>query len=250
MEPSRANQPRPTARQLLDRLGVAVLDVVYPKRCAQCRERGHWVCEECLANVSLFSPPLCAGCGVPANLLQCRCDEMAPGLSGVRSVGPYDGWLRESVLNFKYYDEWARVEQLAECLARVVADLAPAGGLVPVPLHPSRLRSRGYNQSALLANAVSERLGIPIVEAVQRIRATDQQARLSGAQRVVNVEGAFAVTPGFDPAGMDLILVDDVITTGSTINACARVLVAGGAASVRAVTLARQLDHGPAPLTP
>jgi ComF family protein len=115
--------------------------------------------------------------------------------------------------------------------------------MVPVPLHPTRLRTRGYNQSALLAKVVSDSLGVPMVEAASRVRATDQQARLSGAQRVANVDGAFAVSPGFDPAGMHLILVDDVITTGATINSCARALVAGGAASVRAVTLARQLDH-------
>lgn len=158
-------------------------------------------------------------------------------------MGPFEGWLRDAILSFKYYDEWARVEQLGDCLPRVVADMEPSGVLVPVPLHPSRLRVRGYNQSALLAKAVSDSLGVPVVEAASRIRATDQQARLSGAERVANVDGAFAVSPGFDPAGLHLILVDDVITTGSTINACARVLVAGGAASVRAVTLARQMDH-------
>jgi ComF family protein len=168
---------------------------------------------------------------------------MEAGLSGIRSVGPFDGWLRDAILNFKYYDEWARVEQLGECLARIVVEMEPAGAMVPVPLHPTRLRARGYNQSALLAKVLSDSLGVPMVEAASRIRATDQQARLSGAQRVANVDGAFAVRPGFDPAGMHLILVDDVITTGATINACARALVAGGAASVRAVTLARQLDH-------
>jgi ComF family protein len=168
---------------------------------------------------------------------------MEPGLAEIRSVGPFDGWLRDAILSFKYHDEWGRVEQLGQCLARVVAEMEPVGTLVPVPLHPSRLRARGYNQSALLAETVSAILGVPVVGAASRIRATDQQARLSGAQRVANVDGAFAVSPGFDPRGLHLILVDDVITTGSTINACARVLVAGGATSVRAVTLARQMDH-------
>lgn len=246
MDSTWAERSRFVALQTAERLGIAILDVVYPKRCAECRERGRWVCDHCLAELALFAPPLCVGCGVPVDLAQCRCAEMEPGLAAVRSLGPFDGWLRDSILNFKYYDEWARVEQLGGALARVVAEMGPVDGLVPIPLHASRLRSRGYNQSALLATVVGTSLGVPVAEAVTRIRATDQQARLSGAERVVNVEGAFAIPPDYDPAGMRLVLVDDVITTGSTINACARVLVAGGA-SVRAVTLARQMDHATNP---
>jgi ComF family protein len=155
-------------------------------------------------------------------------------------LGPFDGWLRDSILSFKYHDEWARTEHLGLELARVVGPMQPVDALTPVPLHRSRLRARGYNQSALLAAVVAETLNLPVVEAVVRTRATAQQTRLSGPERTANVAGAFALSPGFDLSGANVVLIDDVVTTSSTLNACAQVLTDNGAVMVRAATLARQ----------
>ena len=175
------------------------------------------------------------------DLHACHCSDMAAALTQVRSAGPFAGWLRDSILTFKYHDEWARAEYLGLALARVVSDMQPVDALTPVPLHRSRLRARGYNQSALLAEIVAQTLSIPMVEAIVRTRATAQQTTLSGPERTANVAGAFARRPGFDLSGANVVLIDDVVTTGSTLNACAQVLTAHGAAIVRAATLARQI---------
>lgn len=236
-----ARGPTEVATGAAQRVGAALIDLVYPKRCAHCRERGKWVCAACAAELEMFHAPLCAGCGVPLALQACRCSNLAPGLALLRSAGPFDGWLRDAVLSFKYHDEWARAEHLGRELARVVAAMLPVDALTPVPLHTSRLRARGYNQSALLAAVVANTLNLPVVGAVDRTRATAQQARLSAEERAMNVEGAFAIARGYEPTGVNIIVIDDVVTTGSTINACAKVLAGNGAALVRAATVARQL---------
>lgn len=240
----------PAVRQAIDgaanaarRTGTAVVDTVYPKRCAGCRERGAWVCAACLERTPRFTDPVCPGCGLPGQTGSgpCRCDALGAGLRAVRSVGPFTGWLRQAVLDFKYHDEWARAGHLGRELAPLVAGMATVETLVPVPLHRARLRQRGYNQSALLAHAVGELGGWRVAEALIRTRPTAQQTTLSAAARASNVEGAFAIAEGQHLTGLHVVLVDDVITTGSTLSACARTLAEHGAASVRAVTLARQL---------
>ena len=230
-----------SARWAVRHVGMSLLDIVYPRRCPSCRQRGAWVCAECLAGTDLFQEPMCGGCGVPLALFACRCADMASGLAQVRSGGPFSGWLREAILSFKYHDEWARAEHLGHELARVVATMSSVDALVPVPLHRSRLRSRGYNQSALLAQVAGDLHGLPVLEAISRTRPTAQQTTLSATDRATNVAGAFALAPGFDPAGRSLLVIDDVVTTGSTLNACAELLAEHGAAVVRAATLARLL---------
>jgi ComF family protein len=189
----------------------------------------------------LFQEPVCAGCGIPLDLAICHCSDMMLGLTQIRSLGPFAGWLREAILSFKYEEEWARADHLGRNLARVVATVSPVDALLPVPLHRSRLRARGYNQSGLLARVAGEVLDVRVVDGLIRTRATAQQTRLTAAERAANVAGAFAVSPGFDPAGRSIVLIDDVVTTGSTLNACAHLLSVNGAAVVRAATLARQL---------
>lgn len=165
-------------------------------------------------------------------------------MSASRAVGPFAGWLRGAIIAFKFDDESDRAAHLADLLAERVAGLAPRALLVAVPLHPARFRQRGYNQSALLADGVSGSLGWERAAPLQRTRATGQQAKLDAAARRTNVAGAFALTTGFDPArlaGETVVLVDDVLTTGSTVGACAAVLTAAGAARVCVATIARDL---------
>lgn len=217
------------------------IETVYPKRCAGCRRRGVWVCGTCEAAVARFRPPWCVGCGVPTDRFRCACHDRPPTLSAVRSVGPYDGWLRDAVLLFKYQDEWSRVEHFAPALIDALVDVEAFDALVAVPLHPKRLRERGYNQSEVLANAVGRRLGKPCLRAIERVRATPHQARLGAAERPANVAGAFAPRRDVAVEGLSVVLVDDVVTTGSTLAECAAVLRTAGAREVRALTIAREL---------
>lgn len=227
--------PRPVLR----RAGASVIETIYPRRCAGCGRRGRWVCPDCDAALSRFAPPWCARCGVPSDRWSCRCGELSPDVGSVRSVASYDGWLRRAIIAFKYEDEWARADHLADLLRGAVESLGSADGLVPVPLHPARLRQRGYNQSALLAERVGASLGLPTIPGLGRVRATTTQVGLGGVERQANVVGAFAADlPRV--VGLRLVLVDDVVTTGSTIGACAAALTEAGAREILVATLARE----------
>lgn len=229
---------------MIGRLGVAVREIVYPRRCAGCGARGSWACELCREDLELFEPPWCAGCGIPRRLGGCRCGDLPPGVTGARAVGPFAGWLRGAIIAFKYDDEADRAGHLAALMAERISDLAPSAVLVPVPLHPSRERQRGYNQSALIADGVAQALGWERIDPLRRTRATGQQAKLDAAARRTNVAGAFALAAGFDPArvaGETVVLVDDVLTTGATLGACAAVLASAGAGCICVATLARDL---------
>ena len=178
---------------------------------------------------------------MPATYSRCKCSSTPKNLEQVRSVGPFDGWLRGSVVQFKYHGEWARGPHLSERLAVAVAYTQRVDALIPVPLHPARLRQRGFNQSLLLAKHTGDLLGIEAKEALIRTRRTDAQVNLGSEQRTINVAGAFAVQSGMRVAGLSVILIDDVITTGSTLSACAEALIRAGATSVKAATLAREM---------
>lgn len=218
----------------------AARDVLYPRRCAGCGRRGMWVCGACAPTSPPFAPPWCARCGAPTDRATCRCNELVATLDRVRSAGSYDGWLRSAVIAFKYEGETDRAEHLGDLMLATIADLLPADALVPVPLHPRRLRERGYNQAVLLAGHAGKALGVPVRALLERTRATDQQARLGANDRWTNVRGAFAVRENVDVQSMRIVLIDDVLTTGATLSACAEAFVAAGAVSVSAATLARE----------
>jgi len=217
------------------------IDFVYPKRCAGCDRRGTWLCHDCDSALRLFSAPWCDRCGVPGSYLRCKCLSTPKTLEQVRSVGPFEGWLRGAVVHFKYHGEWARAAHLGAHLASTIAQLQQCDVLVPVPLHPARLRQRGFNQSLLLAQHAAVSLGVEVQEPLLRTRRTDAQINLGAEQRVANVAGAFAMQPNFPVAGHSIVLIDDVITTGSTLSACAEVLRGAGASSIKAVSLAREM---------
>ncbi len=159
-----------------------------------------------------------------------------------RSVAAYDGWLRSAILAFKYGEERARGHHLGVTLGGIVPSLGPIDGLVPVPLHITRLRERGFNQAALLARHASELTGVPVSNALTRTRATSQQVGLGAADRSSNVRDAFATIEGVLVAGRRFALIDDVYTTGSTLSACADALRRQGAREVVTLTLAWELS--------
>lgn len=166
---------------------------------------------------------------------------MPNALVQVRSAGAYAGWLRGAIVQMKYHGEWARAEYLADLMLEALPDLVPADALTAIPLHPSRLKQRGSNQSALLAKSLGDRSKVPIVDALVRTRRTLPQVGLGAEARRENMRAAFAISPTAHISQRRFVLVDDVITSGATSGACAEVLLANGAASVNVVTLAREL---------
>jgi ComF family protein len=177
---------------------------------------------------------------LPLPFERCACHHVSDELARVRAVAPLTGWLHQAIVSFKYEGEWARAEHLGTLLASAFDDLAlsTVDGIVPVPLHPNRERERGFNQAAMLAERVGVLVGRPVVMELQRVRDTPHQVGLSAGERSSNVEGAFVATG--DVTGRNLVLIDDVLTTGATINAAAKSLATAGAAQVSAVVLARQ----------
>jgi ComF family protein len=143
-----------------------------------------------------------------------------------RSAYPYSGWVPDAIHRFKYGEESSRASDLVERMTWTLAQMGEFDLIVPVPLHERRLRERGYNQSALLAEGLAQATGIAVRPLVERTRVTSPQAKLGREDRLANVQGAFRLNPKLAPEeGKRILLVDDVRTTSATLNACASVLV-------------------------
>jgi len=228
----------------------SVLAVIFPSACPACgrlltRPRRGPLCEPCWASLPRHAGVTCR-CGVPlaAGTSACpRCRRARQPFSCGASLGPYEGTLRVVLHQLKYAGRRRAAGRLAEALleeATVRALVATSDVLVPVPLHPRRLRERGFNQSALLAREIARRTGkATCADALRRRLDTVPQAGLSAAARRRNVRDAFAVRRGPAVAGRTVVLVDDVLTTGATALACARRLGEAGAREVRLLTVAR-----------
>lgn len=233
------------APAVLSTLGRVALDLLFPPRCAVCGMHGAALCDECADALPRAEPPRCSRCWSPQRSgWGChRCQEQRLALEGLRSLYVFRQGARELVHALKYSHHSALASPLGELMARYLQDARlPVEVLVPVPLHTHRQRVRGYNQSALLAQEVSRRLGLPLAtSALVRRRDTPPQARAVEANaRRRNVAGAFQGMSGA-VAGRRVLLVDDVTTTGATLDACARALLAeGGASGVWALTFARE----------
>jgi ComF family protein len=231
--------------------------------CAACRARldrplDSPVCRTCWSSIPRLTPPWCDWCGDalppgPRLIPLCaRCLRTPPGFDVARSAGRYDGALRELIHAFKYDRRRMLAPPLARLLARAGASLLDgAEAVIPVPLHPWRSWHRGFNQSDDLA----QHLGLPVWRVLRRVRSGPPQASLPGAARRAGVEGAFATRmwpstvagtgPLYRLRGATVVLVDDVMTTGATLDACSRVLVGAGAKTVRALTVARTVAAAP-----
>ena len=217
-------------------IAKALLDLVFPPRCVACRRPGEWFCQACRAQVTRvpFQDP---DRFLTSPRLSATADE---GIQEIRSIGYHQGVLREAIHHFKYEGVRALAEPFGEMLeAHWRPHPLPADVLVPVPLHARRLRERGYNQSHLLALALAERVSLPVdASMLERTRYTLPQVGLSAQERQENVRDAFASISDA-PIGQRIVLIDDVCTTGATLDACAIALRERGAWTVSALTLAR-----------
>lgn len=229
-----------------------LLDAVLPPRCLGCGVvvgEPATLCAACWSKVTFLEGPACACCGLPfahdlgPGALCGACTRARPAFERARAVFRYDEGSRGLILAFKHADRTDAVPAFTLWLQRAGAELLDEAGIIaPVPLHRWRLLGRRYNQSALLANALAARSGRTAVpDLLLRRRATPPQGRLSAAARRRNLAGAFAVHPRWQGslAGRRVLLIDDVLTSGATVEEAARVLRRAGASAVDVLTLAR-----------
>ena len=238
----------------LKEMGGSLLDLFFPKRCAGCEDawllshEGSW-CNDCLNNLPWIEPPLCPQCGRPfvksPSSPDHLCGECLSGtffFDSARSANVYTGVIRERIHQLKFGRQLHRALPLAQLLVRAFekASPPPVDFIVPVPLHIKRLRERGFNQSGLLAGILGHRLHLPVHYAVLlRRQWTKPQTRLKRRERLKNVGNAFEVSNPSELKDCSILLVDDVYTTGTTLNECAKVLKSKGAGQVHALTVAR-----------
>lgn len=233
----------------------AAVDFVLPPYCLICTERidaAGTLCARCWGRIDFISRPMCPRTGRPFGHDPGSGVESVEALSGrlrydrARVVARYDDAVRDLVHALKYRDRLDVARPLGRLMARAGVELmSDANVLVPVPLYGMRLWRRRYNQSALLARSVGDATGVPVrTDLLVRTRATRPQVGLTASQRQRNVSGAFAVPDRLagEVAGRRIVLVDDVITTGATIDACAGCLRRAGATRVDVLALARVID--------
>jgi len=241
---------------LLRQASQQLLDLVFPPRCVVCQRTGTWLCSTCLARLPRLPIQVCVRCGKPeASGLCASCRQAPLAIDGIRSVLRFEDSARHTIHCFKYANRPVLATPLAGLMAEYWREQPlPADVIVPVPLHVARQRERGYNQADLLARALGHSINLPVSgNALRRVRPTPAQVGLNMAERRANVCGAFA-SPGISYAqgssvtwgnpdvpvyGQRVLVVDDVCTTGATLEACSLALRAAGAVSVWGFTLAR-----------
>jgi ComF family protein len=250
--PSRLKRAADGARAVLR----TALDLALPPLCAACREPvdGKGLCPKCWAKLSFITRPYCERLGIPfvydpgPGILSMEAIADPPAYNRARAAVRFDEVSRALVHALKYNDRLDLAPTMGRWIAQAGRELlAEADALVPVPLHWRRQWARRFNQSAALARAISTVSGVPVAAgALKRIKPTAQQVGLSRPQRAENVQGAFRVPDDgkAEVAGRRLILVDDVLTSGATVEASARALLRAGAANVDVLIFARVADPG------
>ncbi len=247
-----------------------ILNIIFPAVCKQC---GCFIttattttacfCNKCWEGIKWFNLPCCPRCGIPYHSLETsaepfpvsssghtcgECIKNPPYFDRAISAGPYTEVLAEAIKLFKYKKKihiglaLAGHDVMVAGLTNLIQSCPEAPFLIPVPLHQSRLREREYNQSAISASVISSKFSIPLMtDVLLRQRYTKPQVELGFRERKENVTGAFSIQNNEVIKGKNIILVDDVYTTGSTVNECAKALKKNGAGKVYVVTIARMI---------
>jgi competence protein ComFC len=240
------------ARDRLERVTDTLLCLLFPPHCAICRAdtaSGVHLCEPCAGDAKRIVAPFCQQCSqpfegdLPDSFTCSNCRDRQFHFDCAVAAYRASGVVREFIHRFKYERAYYLRHPLAEWAAEALEDerikWTPVDALVPVPLHSARRREREFNQAEVIAELLARRCGKPVVNALERIRYTTTQTRLDRHERMENLRGAFRVRQRIEVQSRHFLLVDDVFTTGSTVEECARVLRQAGAASVRALTVAR-----------
>jgi ComF family protein len=238
--------------RLSGRVSRTVLDAVLPPRCLKCGailSAAQGLCPDCWRKLTWLGAPCCACCGQPfpfesgEDSLCGACLQRRPAYDRARAVFRYDDESRDLVIGLKHADRTESVPALAGWMSRAGAALLESAELiVPVPLHWTRLATRRFNQAGLLAQAIGRNAGLPVLpEALGRRRATRSQGHLGRLARFRNVKGAIAVSERYATAVTHrrILLIDDVITTGATVESAAKALISAGARTVDVLALAK-----------
>jgi ComF family protein len=232
-------------RPQLSKLKGIALDLLFPRWCVGCGREGDFLCPSCLKSLPRIVPPLCPRCGLPqsSTTLCPSCAGWQAEIDGIRSPFRFDGVIRQAIHELKYRN----LRAIAGLFARLLNDYlttnpVPGEVVVPVPLHPKRLRERGYNQSHLLAQELAKLSKLPLIEdCLIRKHHSPPQARTANVdERRSNVANAFSCRDQ-RLKGKQVLLIDDVSTSGATLDGCARALKKAGATSVWGVVLAREI---------
>ncbi len=223
----------------------AALDLFFPPWCIGCGREGDYICDACRRQLPFISPPVCAICGRPLTV-----DNTCPGcigqraeIDGIRAPFLFGGVIRQAVHQLKYNNLKAIAPLLASFLHDfILENPMPGNVLVPVPIHKKRERERGYNQSSLIARELSRMTNLPLVEdcLIRKINTPPQVRTTSALERRQNIANAFACVDK-RLERKHILLIDDVSTSGATLNTCAGVLKAAGAASVWGLTIALEI---------
>lgn len=229
-----------------------LVSLFYPTCCAVCREPvdgAETLCAACMEKAPHILPPFCAKCSQPfagaiSDLFTCvNCEDRILHFDAAVSCYRSRGAVRKVIHDFKYGRQLHLRHLAGRWLVETLEDPRLAGRrfdcIVPVPLHAARKRERGFNQAELLALELQRQSDLPVREMLQRIRYTTTQTQFDRSERMENLKGAFRLRRGCHVQGLRVLLVDDVLTTGSTLSECAKVLKKAGALSVHAATAAR-----------
>lgn len=229
----------------LGQLAELAVASFFPQRCVGCGKSGVFLCPSCKERLPRLLPPICPKCGRPqiSGILCPSCSQRQSEIDGIRSPFRFDEVIRQAIHQLKYHNLRAISPCLAELLAGYLeSNPMPGEALVPVPLHPRRLRERGYNQSSLLARGLGKFMSFPVIEnCLIRVKEARPQVKTESLEeRRNNVIDAF-VCQDNNISGKEIILIDDVCTSGATLESCAMALKRKGAISVWGLTLAREI---------
>ena len=221
-----------------------IIDFFFPAYCIGCGKEGGFLCDNCCRNLPRIQSPYCDRCGKPevSGTLCSICWGWKANIDGIRSPFRFDGIIRQAVHELKYHNLKAITECLAEFLfSYLEGNQIPVDVLVPVPLHKKRLRKRGYNQSSLIAKRLGRLATLPVIDdCLVRSKDSQPQTRTNAVnERQANVSDAFVCSDN-RLKGKQVLLIDDVCTSGATLEACAVAAKAVGVSSVWGLTLARE----------